>query len=103
MKVFIIFMVAVLFYDMYSGNAPNLMRSLFYLAIGTGFLYVLCAANMEFAAWGILLLPIVFYIFLLVILVFNRGFQITSTYEERETCAPEPTCEEEKEEETCSS
>ena len=95
-----VFMLALGLYDIYMGSFPNLARTLFYLIFGAILLWILCAAGMGFAAWGLLAIPVIFYIFLFAILIFQKGFDIQS--EERKRCekppAPcieEPTCEEE--------
>jgi hypothetical protein len=101
-----IFMIALGVYDIYMGSFPSLARTLLYLIIGGVLLWVLCAAGMGGVAWGLLSAPVIFYIFLFAILIFQKGFDIQS--EERQRCAKPPapcveeeTCEEEQEP-TCS-
>lgn len=110
-----IFMMALGLYDIYMGSFPSLARTMFYLIFGGILLWILCAAGMGFAAWGLLGIPVVFYIFLFAIIIFQKGFDFQSEYrqhsaiahapcaeETEETCEPEPeeTCEPESEE-TC--
>ncbi len=93
-------MCAFVLYQLFQGSAPIFMTSLGQLIFGCLFLYILCAAGLDFVGWGILMFPIMFYIFLIVIIVFNKGFQIESKAECKEKkedeCEAEPTCEESK-------
>ncbi len=96
-----IFMIALGLYDIYMGSFPSLARTLFYLIFGAVLLWILCAAGMGFAAWGLLGIPVVFYIFLFAIIIFQKGFDFQS--EERKRCAkpPAPCVAPVEEEETC--
>ncbi len=97
-----VFMLALGLYDIYMGSFPSLARTMFYLIFGGIMLWILCAAGMGFAAWGLLAIPVLFYIFLFAILIFQKGFDITA--EEHKRCgkppAPAPSCEV-PQEETC--
>jgi hypothetical protein len=95
-------MCAYVLFQLYQGSTRLFLTSLGQLIFGSLLLFVLCAASLEFVGWGLLLLPVIFYIFLVVILVFNKGFQIQSKTVCKEDCEPEPepeTCEPEPE--TC--
>ncbi len=96
-----IFLTAMAVYDIYMGSFPSFARTIFYLILGSVFLWILCAAGMSSIAWSLLGIPVVFYIFLFAILIFQKGFAIET--EEKKKCGvPEPVCEEEpKCEETC--
>lgn len=96
-----IFMLALGLYDIYMGSFPSLARTMFYLIFGGILLWILCAAGMGFAAWGLLGVPVIFYIFLFAILIFQKGFDFQS--EERTQCAkpPAPCVEEPVPEEVC--
>ena len=83
-----VLITAIGLYDIYMGKFPNLARTMFYLIFGSGLLWVICAANMEFVAWVMILVPVVFYIFLIALLVFNKSF----TYKV-ETAKPEESKE----------
>lgn len=91
-----IFMIALGLYDIYMGSFPSLARTLLYLIVGAILLWILCAAGMGAVAWGLLGVPVIFYIFLFAILIFQKGFDIKS--EEQQRCAkpPAPCIEEEK-------
>ena len=96
-----IFMLALGLYNIYMGSFPSLARTMFYLIFGGILLWIMCAAGMGFAAWGLLGIPVVFYIFLFAILIFNKGFEITS--EEHTRCAkpPAPCVQSNEKQEIC--
>jgi hypothetical protein len=110
-KLYTIFMVALIFYDVYNLNSKAAIKNVFHGVVGAVLLFVLCAANLEFVGWALLALPVIFYIFLLVVIVFDQGFNITHEYKVKtapakcdapEVEAPpvcEATCEEETSEE----
>jgi predicted membrane protein len=96
-----IFLIALMLYNIYMGQWPSFLRSALYLIVGALLLWILCAANMEVVGWSLLGIPVVFYIFLFAILIFDQGFRMNSTYK---TVCKKPTdsdCEEEEEEPTC--
>lgn len=96
MKVYILFMIALVFFDLYEGHSQRFMRSIFYLVTGATFLYVLCAAGMEYVGWVLLMIPVLFVIFILVILIFDQGFLFEREYKNRLRCgtpaSPPATC-----------
>ncbi len=92
-----IFMIALGLYDIYMGSFPSLARTLFYLIFGVILLWILCAAGMASVGWVLLSVPVVFYIFLFAILIFQKGFDFQS--EEKKRVKPE--CEGPKETEEC--
>jgi hypothetical protein len=77
-KLYLLFMVAVVLFDMASGYARHAMRNTVYGIFGTFALWVLCAANMDFAAWGLLALPLFFFIVLIALWVFDGVLFTTS-------------------------
>ena len=98
-------MIALGLYDIYMGSFPSLARTLFYLIFGIILLWILCAAGMASVGWVLLAVPVIFYVFLFAILIFQKGFDFQT--EERTKCAkpPAPCVEEEaecEEEPTCS-
>jgi hypothetical protein len=72
--VYSVFITAIGLYDIYMGKFPNLARTMFYLLFGGGMLWAICAANMEFVAWIMIMVPFIFYIFLIAMLVFNKSY-----------------------------
>jgi hypothetical protein len=104
------FMIALGLYDIYMGSFPSLGRTVLYLILGSMFLWILCAAGMDFVAWGLLSIPVMFYVFLFAILIFQKGFDIQEFAKPvAESCKPKEEKEEEcpieeecpVEEETC--
>ncbi len=100
-KLYILFTIALVLFDMYLGNMNRLVHNSMYGVIGAIMLYVLCAANMDFAAWGLLALPVIFFIFLFALIVYDQSFlTVSHHYIEKptpESC--EPSCETQNEEE----
>lgn len=99
-KIYAIFMIAFVFFDMYLGSMKRVLRHIAYTVVGTLLLYVLCAANMDFVGWGLILLPVIFYVIFMAILLFDQSF-IRFTHEYKpgngsgsgSGCDPEPSCE----------
>lgn len=88
-KFYILFMIALILFDFYQGYGQYAMRHTVYLVFGGIALFVLCAANMDFAAWGLLLVPIIFYIFLIALWTFDQSFySISRTYNTSSTYYP---------------
>ncbi len=77
-KVYLLFMIALVLFDMASGYSYSAMKNTVYAVFGTFVLWVLCAANMDFAAWGLLALPVFFFILLLALWVFDGVLFTTS-------------------------
>ena len=100
--VYTIFMAALVLYDVfYTKNSKQGLKSIAYLAVGAVLLWILCAADMQFAAWGLLAIPTVFYIFLIALVIFDQAFNLSSIYAKTEEECPkpeeeEPECEEEE-------
>ncbi len=91
-----VFMAALVLFDLYMSRGRAAMHNTAYGILGCIFLFVLCAAGMGFVAWGLLLLPIIFYVFLLAVIVFDRSSLLTvsHTYNGRKPGIPIPlpTC-----------
>ncbi len=84
------FITAIGMYDIYMGKFPNLARTVFYLIFGGALLWMVCAANMELLGWMLILIPVIFYVFLIALLVFNKSF--TYKVEQPENVEPEESC-----------
>ena len=94
-----IFLIALAIYDIYMGSFPSLARTIFYLIFGVILLWILCAAGMAPVGWALLAVPVIFYIFLFAILIFQKGFDFQTkscTKPVEPTCEPE--CEDKSEE-----
>jgi hypothetical protein len=97
-----VFLVALMLYNIYMGEWPSFLRSGLYLAVGCIFLWILCAAGMEVVGWSLLGIPVVFYLFLFALVIFDQGFKINRSYETKCKKPKEPECpEEDKEQEEC--
>ncbi len=66
--------MAYILFNFYLASVSGVMISIFYAIFGTLLLWILCAAKMDFVAWGLLGLPVLFYILLFAIMVFDRSF-----------------------------
>lgn len=70
-KLYLLFMIALVIFDLVNGSGTYAIRHTGYGLFGTVALWVLCAANMDFAAWGLLFLPLFFFIVLIALWVFD--------------------------------
>ncbi len=96
-QIYPIVMTGVVLFNLYRGTYRRALTHFIATIIGTTFLWVLCAANLEFAAYALLLLPLLFFIFLLAILFYDQSLlEITRAHKPG-------TCEPECEEDTCNS
>jgi hypothetical protein len=74
-------MLGIILFDFYKGIFMRGIANIISMVVGTALLWILCAAKMEFVAYGLLLLPVLFTIFLLAILVFDQSLlSITHDY-----------------------
>jgi len=93
-----IVMTALILFDIFRGTFGYALKHLVCLIIGTTLLWVLCAANLEFAAYALLCIPVIFILFVLAIILYDQSlFSIKHRYkcpcpEEEETCdaCPDP-------------
>jgi hypothetical protein len=82
--VYAIFMSAMILFDLYLGHGRAAMRDTAYGVLGGILLFILCAAGMGFAAWGLVILPVVFALFVLALILFDRSFlSVTHSYNGR--------------------
>ncbi len=80
-QIYPIVMVAVILFNLYRGTYRYAVGHTVALFIGTLLLWVLCAANMEFVAYGMLTLPVIFFVFLLALILFDQSlFDIKHKY-----------------------
>ena len=80
---FPVLMAAVILFDMYMGKIKRLISHLAITIVGTILLYILCAANLEVVAYALYIIPVMFFIFFLAVLVYDRardGEGITNVY-----------------------
>jgi hypothetical protein len=101
-KIYPIALSGVILFHLYRGAYRYALTHTISLVIGTTFLWILCAANLEFAAYALLLLPVIFFIFLLALVFYDQSlFEITRRYENDSDC--EENIHNDDEEETCAS
>jgi hypothetical protein len=105
-KIYFAFSIALILFNLYLGIGSRVFQSIFYGIIGTLLLYVLCAAKMDFVAWGLILMPIMFYMLLFVIILFDRSFlnihhKYNKTEPDSESCTSTPVCKPPTDCETC--
>jgi hypothetical protein len=86
-------MTALILFDVYRGTLVQALKHLVLLLLGTTMLWILCAANLEFAAYALLCIPVVFVLFLLAIILYDQTlFSIKHRY--RCGCREEESCDE---------
>jgi len=79
-----IVMSSVILFDLYRGTYSYAISHFVSLLIGTTFLWVLCAAGMDFVAYALLIMPVLFFIFLLALIFYDQSlFDITRRYEQK--------------------
>jgi len=71
-QIFPIAMTALVLFDLYRGAFRYAISHLVALVLGTVFLWILCAAKLEFAAYALLLVPVLFVTFVLAIIVYDQ-------------------------------
>ena len=72
-QIYPVVMIAVVLFSLYRGAWREAATNVVSLIIGTLFLWVLCAANFEFAAYGLLILPILFFVFFLAVVLYDQS------------------------------
>lgn len=72
-QLYAIVMTAFVLFQLYRGTYAYAIRHAVFAIMGTAFLWVLCAAKMEFAAYGLLVLPVVFFVFLLAVILYDQS------------------------------
>jgi hypothetical protein len=74
-------MSAVILFSLYVGAYRHAVTHIVGLFIGTFFLWTLCAAGLEFAAYGLLILPVMFFVFFLAVVLYDQSLiNITRRY-----------------------
>ncbi len=85
-------MTAVVLFNVYRGTYRYAISHAVAMIVGTILLWVLCAANMEFAAYGLILLPLLFFVFLVALIFYDQSlFAIQTSYNSKR--GTEPSCE----------
>ena len=88
-----IVMTALILFDVYRGTLRQALQHFVALLIGTTLLWILCAANLEVAAYALLFIPVVFILFVLAIILYDQTlFSIKHRY--RCGCREQESCDE---------
>lgn len=78
-------MSGVVLFHLYRGTYKYAVSHTVVLLIGAILLWILCAANMEFAAHALLIMPVMFFVFLLALIFYDQTlFDIQRVY--KNTC-----------------
>ena len=94
-QMYSIVMSAFVLFNLYRGTYRYAIRHAVALVLGAAMLWTLCAAKLDFAAYALLLLPVLFFVFFLAILFYDQSLlSITHSYARE--------CEQECQEESCS-
>lgn len=84
-QIFPIVMTAVILFNIYRKTYAQALSHFVITIIGTTLLWVLCAARMEFVAYSMLILPVLFFVFLLALIFYDQSlFDVRRKYN--------PTC-----------
>jgi len=92
-QIYPIVLSALVLFDLYRGSFRQAVSHIVAMLIGTTFLWVLCAANLESAAYILLVLPVLFFVFLLAIIFYDQSL-LSIEHERKNHCTE--TCEEEE-------
>jgi hypothetical protein len=72
-QIYPIVMSGLILFNMYRGTYAYAISHTVAMIIGTTLLWVLCAANLEFVAYGMLILPVLFFVFLLAVIFYDQS------------------------------
>ena len=90
---FPILMASVILFDLYRGTYRYAITHTVVAVLGTVFLWVLCAAKMEFVAYALYFIPVLFLVFFMAVLVYDRAANaVTDTYGEGGCDSTRPHC-----------
>lgn len=90
-QIYPIVMAGIVLFDIYKGTYMRGIKNIVSLVVGTALLWVLCAAKMDFVAYGLLLLPVVFVVFIVAILVFDQSL-LSVTHKYKNECNNHDNC-----------
>ena len=90
-QIYPIVMAGIILFDIYKGIYMRGIANVISLIVGTALLWVLCAAKMEFVAYGLLILPVIFVVFILAILVFDQSL-LSVTHKYKGYCEDSDDC-----------
>lgn len=80
-QIYPIVMTAVILFNIYRGTYKYALSHFVIMLIGTTLLWVLCAARMDFVAYSLLILPVLFFVFLLALIFYDQSlFDVNRKY-----------------------
>jgi hypothetical protein len=86
-QIYPIVMVGVILFNLYRGTYGYAISHVVAMIIGTTLLWVLCAAKLDFVAYGMLLLPVLFFVFLLAVIFYDQSLlNIKHSYRNKDDC-----------------
>lgn len=92
-QIYPIVMSGVVLFSLWRGTFRHAVTQTIGLFFGTFFLWVLCAADFEFAAYALLWLPVIFLIFFLAIVVFDQSLiEVKHRYKKGCGCPVDTPC-----------
>ena len=71
-KIYAVFLIAVILFDFYIQAYTYAFTNFIFLLMGSFFLWILCAANLEFVGYGLMILPVLFFVFLFAIILYDQ-------------------------------
>ena len=72
-QIFPVIMAGIVVFDIWVGMYHHAFKNTVYALIGTACLAVLCGAGMEMLAYVLLALPVIFFLFLMALIVFDQS------------------------------
>lgn len=73
-QIYPIVMAGLVLFNIYRGYYQEAVKNTIFLGLGTVLLWFLCVSNFEFVAYALLYLPVVFFLFILALILFDRSF-----------------------------
>ena len=91
-RVYAIFMCAVILFDLYIGYYNQAFSNFIGVILGTILLWVLCAARLDFVAYSLLIMPVMFFIFLFTAVTYDQYLRGVHEMEQRRMLARTSNC-----------
>jgi len=91
-QIFPIVLIGILLFDLYRGAYKSALSHTATAIIGTGLLWVLCAAGLDFVAYALLIMPLLFFVFFLAIVFYDKS-SLNINHKHQNSCKkPNHTC-----------
>lgn len=88
-KIFPVVMAGVILFNLWIGVFGEAVKNIIVAVIGTAALWFLCSSGMELLAYMVLAVPVIFIIFLVALIVFDKTLlQVTHSYSRQSTNLP---------------